>query len=167
MKLSVYVRDDLADRLRVVKDEINVSEICQASLAKAVSAAEVARLGDLRPRIVERLKRTRTPEEQQYDQGMAYGRMWAADAATLADLKAVAMSAHGDMTLGGAVARVQIWHQRAASTSLGRPTGVLDAALGAIAAVGLAHQAVQPGYLEGFRAGVEEVWESVREELGQ
>jgi len=165
VKLSVYLPDEFGERLRSVKDDINVSEVCQAALANAVSAAELARLGNLRPRIIERLKRTRTPEEHLVEQGLSSGRRWAADAATLADLRAVANSPATDATLGGAVDRVRLWHQTSTSTSLGPPAGLMDAALGMIAAVGVAVQAQQPRYLEGFRQGAREVWESVRSEL--
>jgi hypothetical protein len=76
MQLTVYIPDDLGERLRGVKDDLNVSQVCQAALTTAVSAAEAARLGDLRPRIIERLRRTRTPAELLYEQGVWCGRKW-------------------------------------------------------------------------------------------
>ena len=45
MKLSIYVPDNLADRLRVVKDELNVSEVCQAAIADLSSRPNLRALG--------------------------------------------------------------------------------------------------------------------------
>jgi hypothetical protein len=165
VKLSVYIPDDLADRLRVVKDELNVSEVCQAALIDAVAAAESARIGDRRQLIVQRLRRARTPGQRLEDQGVAAGRRWAADAASLVDLRAIVSSPESDLTLGGAVERVRLWHQTAAASSLGRPAGLMSAVLTGIAAAGISSQAQQPGYLSGFKRGAREVWESVRSEI--
>jgi hypothetical protein len=165
VKLSVYLPDDLAERLRVVKDELNVSEVCQAALIDAVDAAETARLGDRRQLIVQRLRRTRTPEQQLGDHGVAAGRRWAADAASLVDLKAVADSPNSDHTLGGALERVRLWHQTAAASSLGRPAGLMEVVLTGIAAAGISSQTTRPDYLNGFKRGAREVWESVRSEI--
>ena len=137
MKLSVYVPDDLAERLTAVKDRINVSEVCQAALSTAVAAAESARLGDERPTIIERLRRARTPEEQLSDRGFADGRRWAAESAALTDLKAIASPGTADSGAAGLL------------VALGFPDG------GKLA------------YVIGFREGARAVWDSVRSELGQ
>jgi hypothetical protein len=149
----------------LVKDRLNVSEACQAALTQAIAGAETARLGNIRPSIVERLKRTRTPEEQLFDRGVASGRRWAADASTLIDLKAVACSPAQDHTLGGALTRVALRHQTDTSASMGRAVGFWDALLGGIAVAGVAVQAQQPTYLRGFREGAREVWSDVRTEF--
>jgi hypothetical protein len=165
VKLSIYIPDNLADRLRVVKDELNVSEVCQAAITESVAAAESARAGDSRQLIAQRLRRTRTPEQQLRDQGVAVGRRWAADSAALVDLKAVAGSAASDRTLGGASDRVRLWHQTVAASSLGKPSGFGEAVLGGIALVGMTSYAAQPAYLDGFREGARQIWELVRPEL--
>ena len=135
VKLSVYVRDDLAERLTAVKDHLNVSEVCQAALSTAVAAAEAARRGDQRQRIVERLKRSRTPQEDLLERGLIDGRRWAADEAALSELRA--------LESGGAAAAqvVRGWAIPSASIAL------------------------QEAYATGFREGALEVWELVRKEF--
>src|ERR1700682_42483 len=80
VKTTIYVPDDLAARIQAVKDELNVSEICQAALTQAVNAAEQARIGDRRQLIAPRLHRSRPPAETLREQGIVAGRQWAADA---------------------------------------------------------------------------------------
>ena len=74
------------------------------------------------------------------------GRRWAADAAALVDLKAVAGSAVSDRTLGGAWDRVRLWHQTVATRTLGKPSGFREAVVGGIAVVGMTSYAAQPTY---------------------
>ena len=49
MKLPVYPCDELAECLRGLNDDVNVSEVCQVALARALSIATVAGLGDVHP----------------------------------------------------------------------------------------------------------------------
>lgn len=135
MKISIYVPDELAVRLAVVKDDLNVSEVCQAALAAAVTAAEAARLGDERPRIIERLRRSRTADEQLFERGLADGRHWAAEDAALTELRAVIAAVEGDRALSR---------------------------LGLMRDVPLMKQ---PMYASAFRQGALEVWEHVRTEF--
>jgi hypothetical protein len=165
MQWSVYLPDDLGERLRRVKEAVNVSQVCQAALLSEVQAAEAAQQGDLRPQIIERLRRTRTPEEKLFDRGVWMGRKWAAEAASLRDLRAAAAAPDTDPTLGGAMTTIKAWHQSAVSASLGRPAGWGEAVLGVLASVGVTYQAQQPEYVRGFQQGLREVWESVRSEF--
>jgi len=165
MQWSVYLPDDLGERLRRVKETVNVSQVCQAALLLEIQAAEAAQQGDLRPQIIERLRRTRTPAEELFDRGVWMGRKWAAEAASLHDLRAAAAAPDTDSTLGGAMTTIKFWHQSAVSASLGRPAGWGEAVLGVLVAVGVTYQAQQLEYVRGFQQGLREVWESVRSEL--
>jgi hypothetical protein len=165
MQWSVYLPDELGERLRRVKEAVNVSQVCQAALLSAVSSAEAAQQGNLRPQIIERLRRTRTPAEELFDRGVWMGRKWAAEAATLSDLRAAAAAPDTDPTLGGAMTTIKVWHQTAVSASLGRPAGWGEAVLAVLASVGVTYQTEQPGYVRGFQQGLREVWESVRSEF--
>lgn len=165
MQWSVYLPDDLGERLRRVKEAVNVSKVCQAALLLEVQAAEAAQQGDLRPQIIERLRRTRTSAEELFDRGVWMGRKWAAESASLRDLRAAAAAPETDPTLGGAMTTIKIWHQTAVSASLGRPTGWGEAVLAVLASVGASYEAQQPGYVRGFHQGLREVWGSVRSEF--
>jgi hypothetical protein len=89
MKLTIYVPDALSQRLETVKETINVSEVCQSALERAVAGAEAARLGDERSRIVERLRAARSPEQRAHDAGQGEGARWAAETAALDEIRRV------------------------------------------------------------------------------
>jgi hypothetical protein len=89
MKLTIYVPDPLSQRLETVKEAINVSEVCQSALERAIAGVEAARLGDERSRIVERLRVARSPEQRAYDAGQGEGGRWASETAALDEIKRV------------------------------------------------------------------------------
>lgn len=163
VKTTIYVPDDLAARIQAVKDELNVSEICQAALTQAVSAAEQARIGDRRQLIAQRLSRSRTPAETLREQGIVAGRQWAADAATLSDLKGVVNSRDDDMTLGSRLQGIKMWASRVASssTTVSKPIGIGGAILASLVAVAATFSFDRPEFVTGFRDGAREVWKSV------
>ena len=89
MKLTIYVPDSLSQRLDTVKQAINVSEVCQSALERAVTGAEAVRLGDERSRILARLRVARSPEQRAHAAGQGEGMHWAAETAALDEIERV------------------------------------------------------------------------------
>ncbi len=88
--INIYVPGPLALRLEPLKERINVSEVCQAALERAVDAEEVAGKGDRIQRVVERLARARSPKEEARFAGRQTGVLWAEEKAAWSELLQVA-----------------------------------------------------------------------------
>lgn len=90
--VGVYIPDALDQRVRRLKElgvEVPVSAICQRCLETSVEAEEKAIKGDRMARLIARVQRTRTAEEQAVADGEGAGRRWAEDVAARSEMEAV------------------------------------------------------------------------------
>ena len=144
-RLNITIPDELYAALEPWRDRLNVSKVCQEALAR-----EVAKLNDL-PRqaaelaaLVERLRQEKAHAEKfAFAQGVTDGVAWARGAS------------YGELRRWGEVGG-------AAGPSAGDDERALQAALGRYRDDSAFDERT---YREGWRAGIEEVWQRVRDKV--
>jgi hypothetical protein len=75
-RITITIPDDLHKRLQVVKENLNVSALCQKAIEQAVRLEEIKKMTDIpaRERVIERLRIERQKsEEEWFDCGKSDG----------------------------------------------------------------------------------------------
>jgi post-segregation antitoxin (ccd killing protein) len=89
VKYSIYLPDDLAEQVKQLPDDVNVSAICQHALRRELARQQARReaTSDLE-RVAARLKATiEDKENMEQERGAADGREWAREFATVEELE--------------------------------------------------------------------------------
>lgn len=89
-KLTVYIPDELANRLEPFRAQLNLSEIAKAAIEERLRMEETASGGDIAVQVLNRLKRGDLEKASMRARGADAGRTWAKDAASWDEIKQVA-----------------------------------------------------------------------------
>lgn len=153
-RTTISLPDRLVERLDPYRDVINISEICRDALEGKVSTMEritgALAEGDERQALIERLREGKKKfTEVSVQNGMEDGRKWATEDATFADL--------------------MVWAETNAQRDSGLllPEQVMNSYLQEAEWIAQSNADFfdQNRYVEGFMAGLREVWESVKDEV--
>jgi hypothetical protein len=183
-RLNISVPTALQDRLKRVKDQVNVSKVCVAALERELERLE-ARPSVPAPQLERLIKRLQTNQDRWSERGRQDGERWAVEIAARSDLRRVgegAPSSKGDGAAGASEPLPPSFDlERALEAWVRRDAGVKDDDLHRYAdggrrpprfppaleeAVQRARAQVDEGaYRTGWTAAVREIWRAVRPAL--